>query len=85
MLLNELEIEQMNKLKISITFLLIIFFNVFAHDIYNNRLTVFGKVKVFADADRDYVVFNIKGVGSNLKFAINDAKNKMQNIMNKFI
>ena len=47
-------------------------------------LNVFGKVKIFATADRAKILFTIKGVGSSLKFAFDDAKTKMQSISTRF-
>lgn len=65
-------------------FCLIFFQNSFAQEIKSNHLTVFGKVKVFAKADKANVVFSIKGVGRSLKLAFDDAKLKMKNISNQF-
>lgn len=63
--------------------ILIIIFHSFAQEIQNNHLIVYGKVKVFAKADRASVIFLIKGVGSSLKSAFDDARNQMRIISNE--
>jgi len=73
----------MKILKILIILLSMAFSNGFTQGIQNKCITVYGKVKVFAKADRTKVVFTIKGVGSNLKLAFDEAKIKMQNISSR--
>jgi len=62
--------------------LLILFItaNCLSQEILDNHLTVYGKVKVFAKADRATITFNLKGTGSSLKSAFNDAKIQMNKI-----
>ena len=51
-----------------------------AQELDGNRLTVYGKVRVFAKADRATVTFNIKGVGRSLQLAFNDANKQINAI-----
>lgn len=52
---------------LKILFIAVLYLSVtsFGQEVENNRLTVYGKVKVFAKADRANIVFNLKGVGSS--------------------
>lgn len=43
-------------------FIFILVANCLSQEIKNNRLTVFGKVKVFTKADRANIIFHIKGL-----------------------
>ncbi len=49
----------------------------FAQEITDNRLTVLGKVRVFAKADRAIIRFDIKGAGKTLGQAFENAKTQM--------
>jgi uncharacterized protein YggE len=62
-----------------ILFIAILFLSVtsMAQDVKKNHLTVFGKTKVFSKADRANIFFHIKGVGSGLNRAFDDAKQQM--------
>lgn len=70
---------------IKILFIAVLFLSVasFAQEVEDNRLTVYGKVKVFAKADRANIVFHLKGVGSSLNRAFDDAKQQMSIISTK--
>ena len=68
-------------------FLIILVFAItcLSQEVKNNQLTVYGKVKVFAQADRAAVTFHIKGTGSSLKNAFNDAQTQMSRISTQLI
>jgi uncharacterized protein YggE len=51
-----------------------------AQEIKDNKLTVYGKVRVFAKADRATIGFEIKGVGNSLNAAFENARLKMGSI-----
>lgn len=61
----------------------LLFQNSTPQEVENRHLTVYGKVKVFAKADRAKVFFSIKGTGRHLEAAFRDAKSKMQNIADR--
>ena len=67
-----------------ILLIVFMFSNILAQENTDKYLNVFGKVKIFAKADRAKILFTIKGVGSSLKFAFDDAKIKMQSIFTIF-
>jgi uncharacterized protein YggE len=54
-----------------------------AQELDGNRLTVYGKVRVFAKADRATITFDIKGVGRSLQAAFNDANRQISAIAEK--
>ena len=51
-----------------------------AQEIDRDKLTVYGKVRVFAKMDRAIVSFKIEGVGRTLKDAFSDANKKIDSI-----
>jgi uncharacterized protein YggE len=67
---------------LKILFIAVLFLSVasFAQEVEDNRLTVYGKVKVFTKADRANIVFQLKGVGSSLKSAFEDAEEQMSTV-----
>jgi uncharacterized protein YggE len=54
-----------------------------AQEIEKDRLTVYGKVRVFAKTDRANISFEILGYGKSLKIAFDDAKAQMDTISQK--
>jgi uncharacterized protein len=52
-------------------------------EIKDHKLTVYGKVRVFAKADRAHIKFEIKGVGSSLKSAFESARVKLDTLSNR--
>ena len=71
----------------TLKFLIILVFAItcLSQEVKNNQLTVYGKVKVFTQADRAAVSFHIKGTGSSLKNAFNDAQTQMSRISTQLI
>lgn len=54
-----------------------------SQEVKDHSLTVYGKVRVFAKADRAKIKFDIKGVGSSLKGAFENARAKLDTIAGK--
>ena len=49
-------------------------------EIDQNKLTVYGKVRVFAKADRATITFEIKGEGKSLTAAFDQARNRIDTV-----
>lgn len=54
-----------------------------AQEIEKDKLTVYGKVRVFAKTDRASISFDIQGYGKSLKIAFDNAKTQMDTISQK--
>ena len=67
----------------SLLIILILTTTCLSQEVKDNQLTVYGKVKVFAQADRASITLHIKGTGSSLKNAFDDAKTQMNTISTK--
>ena len=71
------------KLIVYCIMLMILSYGLNAQEIDKNKLTVFGKVRVFAQTDRATISFNIEGVGKTLENAFSDANGKIHSISEK--
>ncbi len=68
---------------ITLLFVFLLITNSYAEEIEKDKLTVYGKVKVFAKADRAKVSFEIKGYGKSLKNAFESANTQIRTIAEK--